>query len=88
MNKFFIPFRTGDVVKIVKKQHVGWNNGKPVLEGKLGQVHIIESFDIDGQEYSTDHGAWYAHSMFELVRPCDQKSLKKLYKAHAQEYEE
>jgi len=75
MSKFFIPFRTGDVVKVVKGR-------------RAGQEHIIESFDVRNQEYSTDHGAWYLHSTFELVRPCDKLSLKKLYKALTDEDEE
>ncbi len=73
MSKFILPYRTGDVVEVVRAS-CGW---------PLNDIHIIESADInDGSiEYSTHKGAWFEHADFKLVRECDAASMKELIKS-------
>lgn len=70
---FTKPFRLGDTVKNISKTN-GW---------KFGVVHIIHGIELNQGciEYSTDHGAWFEHKDFELVKVCDEESLAKLVKS-------
>jgi hypothetical protein len=82
-NNIPIPFRVGDVVKVVQKQQVGYCcESGPIYEGKIGQKHIIMEISWNGAtwEYVTNHGAWYDHEMFVLLEEANEKSLKKATK--------
>lgn len=83
MKKPFVkPFRKGDVVKFVKQYKDGYSSDEGDLFSfwRVGQQHIIDdvSWRGDRWEYSTNCGAWIPHESFELVRECDEKSIKKL----------
>lgn len=68
-----IPFRTGDVVKKVKKTSWFCN---------VGEEHIISKVSRQGTdwEYGTNRSAWHDHESFELVREADVESLRQLVK--------
>lgn len=76
---FFPPFRAGDVVKFIGKEDGFW---------QVGAQHIIKDVNVFGKNdyrYSTDHGTWFEHPDFELVRPCDEASIKELMKKESQQ---
>lgn len=78
MNKF----NTGDVVKYIKKNNTFW---------KPGEIHIIHEVDYLGAgefQYSTNLGAWFNNTDFQLIRKADRRSLAQLDKDLGEEYEE
>lgn len=71
-----LPFRQGDVVRLVKDTGRSW---------KVGQIHIINEYNINIGAYSTNRGAWINHDQFELVEPASLESYKKLIKDFGEE---
>lgn len=55
-----------------------------------GRTHIIHEtkLRVDGYiEYSTNHGAWFPHTSFELVEACSTNSLNRLLRDYRAEIE-
>lgn len=70
--EFPIPFRCGDKVKYVGKDHT-WKD-LPLRRGYMIIHECIPS--ITGQhEYSTCHGAWFVHCDLELIEAASQQSI-------------
>lgn len=75
-------FYTGDVVKFVGKRQSSW---------RQNDEHIIHECDYQGGgnfQYSTNKGAWFSSSDFELVKKANKESLAKLDKDLLDEEEE
>ena len=67
-------FYTGDVVKFVGKRQNSW---------RQNEEHIIHECNYQGDgnfQYSTNRGAWFSSSDFELVRRADKNSFAALDK--------
>lgn len=95
---FPTPFRMGDVVREVAPGDFGSSSEKGYKARRRkeweqrdkGTEHIIHaaSFGGSGIHYSTNHGAWYDHKQFELIRGADTQSLTELYRRNCDEDDE
>ena len=75
-------FSTGDVVIFVGTKQSSW---------RQNDIHIINECNYQGNGkfiYSTNRGAWFSASDFELIRRADKKSFATLDKDLLDEEEE
>ena len=81
---FIKPFRVGDVVRFTEKSvQTGYRDR---------EEHVIESVDtnrleINKYKYSTHSSAWHDHADLELIRECDEESMKLLIQSIQDENE-